>query len=700
MLEAAELFPNQSGSGTPLRYDPEVHLVAATIDNGVFHSAWMSAEYASALVERGSGAELARAEAVLRALLDCQDMDERSPHYGNFRWEREDLAVEDLNAVEFVLIRLIPMLLRRSDRLPDDLVERLKERVGIGLDAIGRIDVSPVYSNIVAQDVANSILGGQLLRREETLRRGLAKLRRWLAVVDQSGIPHEYNSPAYSFVLIEALSKVVALSHHEEACLLARLLITRVGLSVALRLHPGTGRLAPPHCRAYYPSLVCQAPPEAIAFSRLIAEGKLPGWLATVVKNRPAPMTVIETSDAAAGVDISSALDAAYSLGVASQELATQSNRFISNQSNVFAIHYKRSEDARPGVVFSRYLINDKWLGDYRTTPSRTNDHIFRDQGSFRGVLRGARAIGLYASRELDAWSRCFSAKSVLIWHQAADVDEIWVNGARVRELPAAIPERALIVVACGDVYIAVRPLERSDLGVDAPVRMVEHRGSLVLEMYNYLGPAKTFWELGDPGAFFQGHVRNGFWVEVAARHRYSNGQALHQALANGELHAEVDEPRTDDGHSQRAWRVSYSDGQQDLGIEVDLMRWRTLRRWADGADLDSPMLESPVARQCRSGHITLGAASLQCGQTAAWLLALPGAGLWAAAYHGPDPAPFALDLPVGSVKIERLEAGLVIWDNGQVAIDALGLGSEPQVLGAQGVDIRRWAGSGAGTTG
>ena len=39
-----------------------------------------------------------------------------SPHYGNFRWEFEDEAVEDLNAVQFVLVRLIPLLLNDSDR--------------------------------------------------------------------------------------------------------------------------------------------------------------------------------------------------------------------------------------------------------------------------------------------------------------------------------------------------------------------------------------------------------------------------------------------------------------------------------------------------------------------------------------------------------------------------------------------------------
>ena len=691
MLEPCDHFPADRGSATPLYYDPDVHLVANTIDNGVFHSAWMSADYAVALAEGGSPQEIERAAAVIDAVLDCQDMDPRSPHYGNFRWEYEDLAVEDLNAVQFVLVRLIPLLLNRADRVSEALVSRVRERIRLGLDEIRRIDVSPVYSNIVAQDIANSILGGQLLRLEAYSQRGLAKLRTWLKVIDQSGIPHEYNSPTYSFVCIEALHKIVAFSDQPEAAALAQLIITRIGLSIALRIHPATGRLAPPHCRAYYPALVCQSPAEANALSQAIAQGKLPDWLATVLNQRPTPLMVTETSDAGAGTVISSYLDADFSIGVATGELATQSNRFISNQSNVFSIHYARENGAAPGVVFSRYLINDKWLGDYRSTPSRTSDHIFRDEGSFRGVLSGPRAIGMYTSPDVDAWSRVSSAKAALIWNNAEDVDEIWVDGSRIERLPADLSEGSVIVVGCANVYIVIRPLDRSRLGVEAPVQIVEHRGSLVIEIYNYRGPAKTFWELGNPGAFFQGVVHNGFYAEVVAKSQYASGRAVYEAHVAGVMREELDELRTFDGANQRKWSISYSRDGRTLGIEIDLMRWQILRRWADGEALSFPMLRSSIARQDRSGEIALGNARLSCGESPAWLLAIPAAELWVGAYHGPEAAEFMLELPDGQVRIEKLEAGAVVWDKGQVTIDAIGLRGAPEITGAsEAKGIRR----------
>ena len=692
MLEPADLFARGSDADNPLFYDPDVHLVGNPIDNGLFHSAWMSAEYAVALVESGYSAEIMRAEAVIAAVLNCQDMDPRSPHYGNFKWEHEDLAVEDLNAVQFVLVRLIPLLLNHSGRLSADLVERVRARIQLGLEEIRRIDVSPIYSNIVAQDISNSILGGQLLGQPQYLNRGVAKLRRWLGIIDQSGIPHEYNSPSYSFVSIEALHKIVANSGQAEARMLAQLIVARIGLSIALRLHPKTGRLAPPHCRAYYPALIGASAPEEAVFSRLIADGILPAWLETLRKARKMPMTVTETSDAAAGVVISSTLAADYSLGVASQELATQSNRFISNQSNVFSIHYTRANKSRPGVVFSRYLINDKWLGDYRTTQSRTNDHIFRDEGSFRGLLAGSRAIGLYTSRDIDAWSRCSSAKAVLIWGSADDVDELWIDGSRLEDLPADLPDSALIVVGCGNVYIAVRPLDRAKLGAEAPARIVERRGSLALEFYNYLGPDKTFWELANPGAFFQGYVHNGFYVEVFSRTRFASGKDVFTALASGQLSEELEAPRTFDGLSPRKYSAAYNRDQRSLGIEVDLMRWRIQRRWADSEDQGFPMLSSPLARQNRLSPIEVADARLTWGKGVAWLTGAPEAELWAAACHGPAASPLTLELPKGRVRIEQLDAGIVLWDKGHVTIDATGLGAAPQIDGAKSTNVNQSA--------
>lgn len=58
-----------------------------------------SLEYAAALLAAGQQVE--RANAVLSAVLDHQDIDENSPTFGNFRWWHDEERVHDHNAVAF-----------------------------------------------------------------------------------------------------------------------------------------------------------------------------------------------------------------------------------------------------------------------------------------------------------------------------------------------------------------------------------------------------------------------------------------------------------------------------------------------------------------------------------------------------------------------------------------------------------------------
>ena len=75
-------------------FDPSENMLAASIDKRVYHRVYLSAEYAVNLVENGTPQSLARAEDVVRAVLKCQELDKKNPHYGNFFWEKEEGIVE------------------------------------------------------------------------------------------------------------------------------------------------------------------------------------------------------------------------------------------------------------------------------------------------------------------------------------------------------------------------------------------------------------------------------------------------------------------------------------------------------------------------------------------------------------------------------------------------------------------------------
>ena len=264
------------------------------------------------------------------------------------------------------------------------------------------------------------------------------------------------------------------------------------------------------------------------------------------------------------------------------------------------------------------------------------------------------------------------SAKAVVCWHDRGLVDEIWVGDEKVETFPFDIPENATVGVAVGSVLIAVRPLARTDLGRNAPLRLVEYDTHLFLELYNYLGPSKTFWEQGHPGSFYQGKPRCGFYAEMAERSDYADVQSFVRAVAGGALKDDAAPPVTYEAGKTRPWSVEYTRDGQSLGIEIDLLEWHLQKRWTHEGALGWPPLESPFARQSSTGKISVGDARLICGRQPAWLFACSQTDRYVVAFYGADPEPLTLIVPEGEVHIEGMGMGAVIWDKGDVTIEAV----------------------------
>ncbi len=168
----------------------------------------------------------------------------------------------------------------------------------------------------------------------------------------------------------------------------------------------------------------------------------------------------------------------------------------------------------------TRYLHDDAWIGNYQVTPSRGWDHVFPEQGKFRGVQNGSSAIGVAMSNMLGAERANSSAYLAIVWTNAESVEGIYVNGKLVTEFPVELSIDSDICVVTGKLFIGVRVLGRSNLGIGSnpPVRLIERDGMISLNVHNYAGPEKTFWELANPGAFFQSLPFCAFYSEVEER--------------------------------------------------------------------------------------------------------------------------------------------------------------------------------------
>jgi hypothetical protein len=261
-------------------------------------------------------------------------------------------------------------------------------------------------------------------------------------------------------------------------------------------------------------------------------------------------------------------------------------------------------------------------------------------------------------------------------------IDGIWVGESSVDALPATVGPDQVIVIESGEVRIAIRPLSRTDLGRDAPIQLAERDGDLILELYNYLGPEKRFWELGWPGAFFQGTPHCGVYLEVAERDQHSDAMRFAREVLSGQLLDRTEPPFVYAGERERLWHLQYARDGAVLGIEVDLMSWRLKRRWTEDGDLGWPMLASPLACETRTGEVVVGEARLRCGPEAGWLFACPERNRWVAAYHGRKPAPLELSVPGGRLALDAMGTGTVVWEDGTVYVEAVAVEGTPRVEG------------------
>jgi len=161
-----------------------------------------SLEYAAALL--AAGQQIERANAVLSAVLDHQDVDEDSPTFGNFRWWHDEQRVHDRNAVAFMSPWLSHIALEHGERLTATNARRLREALPRCIKGVRAHGSGPDYSNIWLLKTASMVTLGQALGEADIETDGAARLDRWIAFTAGNGVA-EYNSPCYNAVDVYAL---------------------------------------------------------------------------------------------------------------------------------------------------------------------------------------------------------------------------------------------------------------------------------------------------------------------------------------------------------------------------------------------------------------------------------------------------------------------------------------------------------------
>ncbi|QLE02441.1 hypothetical protein HX109_13065 [Galbibacter sp. BG1] len=682
---------NRTPLPIPENFDPSVNMLSTMVNGEKIHWAYANAQFVEKLLDNGTPRDIELAKKIIPSLLSTQELRKKSPHYGGFRWELESSMVNDLNAVEFVLDALIPAMIRNENKLDKQTADTIKQAIRLGLKNIANIDVGLKYTNIVLKDISNTSLGGELLGDTAIANRGYRKMKQWMEFTDHSGSAYEYNSLPYTAVALDVLSKLEKQITHEPTRIRAKLMLARLSLTTGLHMHAPTKRWAGPHGRAYHNSYTSDggwyklAAEELTTIEEWIEDETIPEWIEELLTEKALPNEVIETVGRNDEIFISTQLTEDYTFGVASRNMANQANRFIAWQSNVFSSNYVRTKREVPGTIYTRYILNNEWLGDFAAGPGRPKDMLIPDRGHFQGIMENNRAIGLYAPRGLNAMDHYSSAKSVIAFPRWNDAyDEIWIEDQKVTTFPAEFKPGQTVIISSGEMMLGLRPFTISNLatGPQLFIKLLDDPDhTLVVELYNYDGPEKTFWELAWPGTFYQGQPQNGFYAEIVSKKDVQTPSQLSRLINRGEFIDEVDPKLTYTGVENRSWKVGYQRDGKKLGMTVDLFDWfKSPKRWNSKGEISMPMLQSKWAIENRTGKIDLNGCSLATlSENAAWLYTSPSGNTVVAGYHGTAPSPLYLKLADGSsIEIPQMEQGIIIWEKGKVSIDALGIHKKP----------------------
>lgn len=687
-------------------FNPERNMVLVTGPPGDFYYARDSLAYALCLLRAGGGQDVAVAERIIETILSMQELRPGNAHFGNFRWFYEDKGVTDLNAVEFMLERLIDIMLCCAERLRPALRSRVSDAVRLGLGEIERLDVHESYTNIVLLDIRNTVLGSQLLKDAHYHERGRGKLDKWIAYSARSATPHEFNSPTYCAVDIHALATLAEHTRDREIALKARLMEGQLWLHVALHFHRPTCQFSGPHCRAYrhdtvgdrgflklllykmlgFPELRRASPYYPISLeenevSLALSRYHLPDWLCALFEDKPVQWEVRETADASTGMDLTSYLTPDYCLGTASTNYAVGEPPEAWPQSNLAILYYRRDRQPGYGLLYTRYTINEYDSRHMADEEGRIRQQLW-DLGQFRGVQSGRRAIWVYGLPPMPITASVHTLKLDVMLLAPDEGTEVWVGSRRFQGREQRVAPGEPVVIADGRVYVALIPLGPTNMGQEAPIVLERRPGELVLSIHNYMGPAKNFWEYRTlSGPFYRGNVRSGLVVEVASKGDFRSA---------AEFRAHVGRACVSDVVSGGGVRdVSYASDGGSLGLRYSLHDLRVLERRIDGRPYVPPMLEAPCVRQGR-GPIAVGDATLSAGSVPAWLLADSGRRLWVAANPSNELAPLRFETPDGALETDAFGFGRIVWRaaEGRVEVDTASLASPLRLSGPRALKL------------
>lgn len=224
-------------------------------DGTLAHDIRKSMDYALLCLEDGSADRVARAHAVIDAVLQLQVKDPLDKHFGIWGWFAEEPPAQmnpaDFNWADFIGARIAQMLVLHASLLDATITARLRESLERAAMAIFRRQSPVSYTNIAIMGASVSAAAGEIVGHPVLLEYGRNKLQAVLELARRVGTFSEYNSPTYTMVAIDECERALRITRDARLQATARELLEVAWKMVEDHWHAPTQQWAGPHGRAY-----------------------------------------------------------------------------------------------------------------------------------------------------------------------------------------------------------------------------------------------------------------------------------------------------------------------------------------------------------------------------------------------------------------------------------------------------------------
>lgn len=559
--------------------------------------------------------------------------------------------------------------------------------------------------NHPASGQAVVILGGEVARSPHVVAEGEHHLHGFLEAASQLGSIGEFVAAFYNAMTISAFQSIADWADKPVTRLQASLIEQLLMLDLVERYHPPTREVVSPFSRSMVPFVVgaydgmkyllhavseqgtlmpkedifpegtahnqgrhplysVTVPPSRVA----LADGWRPPLATHLTDRKPIPYQVRSFSRWGRNPNrvtyLTTYLDRHY--GLASQCTLMQD----SGQGFALTAYWRRRgegplESLRDQCsLYTHYIANDRlplqanryWSGGQLGNP----DHTLRNDGAYHSVQHENKIIELSGPWGRENGHLTSLAHKVFVANFGG-IDQVWVDDRQVAEYPVRATFGQNVFIADDPVYVAIIPLEATDLGRSDQIVLEHANEHLIVSAYNFQStePATL-----NPQAIDA--ARAGVIIEMGQREQFPTLDDFRAHIAAARI-----EQTEQDG----VWSVSYRSGGDTLEIALRLADKHTrrdsvVRRLVNGESPELPdgiVRNSPAVVHGSTGELRKGDAVLRStpGQPA-WLHVDPVTG----GYEVVNPHPeklleFVLTTPRGNVRSDAFGMGRIRFEPG-----------------------------------